>query len=113
MLDMQLEEDGIIRTYCHFGELEDEVLMQRCRHISEHVDEAIHYFDSTVARKLKDKNYRTVENGEHVPSRGLLNILAPKNERAGKIGVRVKKEKEQKVSAQEPPLPEHRKLKYD
>jgi hypothetical protein len=110
---MLLEEDGIIRTYCHFGELEDEILMKRCSHISEHVDEAIHYFDSTVTRKLKDRNYRVVENGTHVPSRGLLNMLAPKNEAVGKKGVRIVKDTPKKVATQEPQQPEYRRLKYD
>ena len=115
VLELCLEDDGIFRIYCHFGELEDEHLIKNLRNIREHVDEAVKEFEDTVSRKLKkDKSYRIVENGEHVPSRGLLNMLAPKHEARGKIGVRINRDNSNKpVKSQEPPQEEHRRIKYD
>jgi hypothetical protein len=113
VLDLWLEEDGVLRSYCYFGELEDEFLVKKLRHITEHIDDALHEFDKTVTKKLKDKNFRIVENGTHVPSRGLLNMLAPNNERKGKTGVRILRPEVKPVKAQEPPPTEHRRLKYD
>ena len=101
VLELSVDEHGVFRLYRHYGHALDNKLLKRLDGITEHLEEGLHMFETSLKKKLDKKKFRKLRNGEGIHSTALLSLLTVK--------AQDKKPKPSKNNIQVE-RPEHRKL---